>query len=194
MYKICVTGDSIFSGYPGALHRPHSYVGPAEKLMFMKDIELTKLAYPAEGIPQQTERFNALPSALKQSFDYVIIADSFNSGKAISIFHPQYQAHIDNIKSQISSTCKIVITTPTPSIMWNQDWYWAIYNAMIGIGEYTFTNYDIVAFEHSTLMADGDNYLKPEYRGARGSDTLHPNDLGGWVIANSWRKAIFPSA
>ena len=192
MYKICVTGDSIFSGYPGALHRPHSYVGPAENLMFMKDIELTKLAYPAEGIIEQTARFNALSSVLKQSFDYVIISDSFNSKGPIDSFQPFYQAHIDNIKSQISSTCKIVITTPTPSSQWQQDWYWGLYNAMMGIGAYTFTNYDIVAFEHSALLADGSNYLNIIYRGSGGSDGLHPNNLGGWVIANSWRKAIFP--
>ena len=192
--NICITGDSISHGIDKGYYAPRSM---AHIMSFFLKGNFHSIAFPSDKIQDQQAKWAALSSELKLTFDYVI---NINGNNEITYLKPVadsvavYQSMMNDIRSSIKSSCKIVCCTLTPT-----DYYKlanvgheaetvanraAFNEAIKGNGASPVTGQDVIVIDHTTVMDDGAGALKSIYF-ENGTDRLHPNFAGREIVVGA---------
>jgi parallel beta-helix repeat protein len=158
---------------------------------FVSDAEpyiMTNLAVSGHYINQQLSAWNALSTAQKQSFDYILLQIGLNDCVAndSNTTAAAYQNLVDAIVSSKKASCKIIAATLTPAkgSTVDDDKWLAINRAIRGEGSNAISGIDIIMTSNTTsLDANGDMIMDAAYNSG---DNIHPNTAGQAVIKNNW--------
>jgi len=153
----------------------------------------TSIANSGDKSEDQELLWDALNVTVKQSFRYVFVEVGINDLIfTVAQFQTKYQSLIDKIRSEISTSCKIISFTLTPA---RQYWVdaggeaygeavyqkWLTFNEAIrGDGANAITGIDTISQDNTNDLNDGLGNLQSPYYDE--GDHLHPNAAGTEVI------------
>lgn len=179
--KVCLIGDSTM----GTIS---AYLFPQTKAI------ITDLSIAGGSTGGQVIQWITLSSAQKLAFDYVLIQIGLNDlgtlAKTAAVLIPEIQELFDLVKSEISSTCKIISSTMTParaSLGETAYPHWVTVNeAYKGQGASPFIA-DLYCSYHTTKLSDGNGNLSATYDDG---SHIHATLPGREVCADAYREVI----
>lgn len=210
MTKICIFGDSQTAGVTGSSASATTGTldrqGVARKLRYQGDFDIENLAVISTQLDDALGYWNALTSERQAEFDYVFIGGFNNNlnagGSVVANYIIEAQALVDQVRAD-NATCRIIMSTcipvlnywedtifpgdPASAAEYHQNWL-DVNEALQGLGGNAIEGTDGCATEHTDYLNDGSDSLQSIY--ANGSDTLHTNEAGQDVIADSWLRLI----
>jgi lysophospholipase L1-like esterase len=150
------------------------------------------IAVSGHYISQQLAAWNALTTAQKQSYDYVLLQIGLNDCVAndSTTTATAYQNLVNQINTDKKATCKIIAATLTPAkgSSVDDDKWLAINRAIRGQGANAVEGIDIV-METNTTGLDGNSDMVMDAQYDSG-DHIHPNATGQAVIKSNWLDVL----
>lgn len=182
MIEICFTGDSIAASVELGTRQPRGIGDYMARQI--KGCKVRNIAWPGDGIDEQTIRWNQISADQKLRFDFVISMNGNNDLQ--TTIENDYPAFWAMVKSQIKPSCKIISLKLTP--------YGGAAGAAERLGKNNYVTgistpsmavyADVFVIDHTTYMDDGNNNLKSPYYLNEG-DRIHLSPSGREVVADS---------
>ena len=199
--KGAILGNSTVASYLGANGVDYYLLNTQETAA---GFYVDNHAVPGHTIDQQRAVWQALTTAQKKSYNYVVVEiglNDLNPAVSIDTTLAKYQQLIDTIYNQKGPYCKILLATMTPCKQRLYDVYggsgaaswqkWKDINSAI-MGTYTtnITKADYRFNQHTLTMENANGNLDTMLEVYGTYDHIHESNAGRNIIAQSYRTAL----
>lgn len=196
--RCCIIGDSTIdvpTAYPLSVTPLKDWIYYPEE--FAAGCTVQNLALGGDTITGQKAKWDALTSANKLTFDFVICQIGLNDyPNTLAQNITNYQAMVNAIRASVNADCKIIISKMIPvknaqpaPVEANQAKWVGLNDAIAGSGATPITGVDGRITAHVPLLDDGNGSLQSKYV-TQSFDPVHENNLARALIIKIWRETI----